>query len=159
MSATDKGAGRSVTGGGAGEDGGKRGHGGNGGGDAENPKAPETPETPKTEPTGVPSPAPWAHAPPSMPGWPCSERLTGAAGVSGAGRVVPASGCCSRSPAAVGLFRGGAKLCRTKVGAAAPGAGWVVAVMLMTTSRPEGDFLLAPGFPPTSTCSADCSRL
>jgi hypothetical protein len=49
--------------------------------------------------------------------------------------------------AAVGLFHGGAKLCRTKVGAAAPGAGWAVAVMLMTTSRPEGDFLFGAGIP------------
>ncbi|MBO8187476.1 hypothetical protein JW592_18715 [Streptomyces sp. DW4-2] len=47
--------------------------------------------------------------------------------------------------AAVGLFWGGSKLCRTKVGAAAPGAGWVLAVLLMTPSRAEGDFLFAAG--------------
>lgn len=47
--------------------------------------------------------------------------------------------------ASAGVFWGGAKLCRTKVGAVAPGAGWVVAVMLLTASRPEGDFMFAAG--------------
>ncbi|MFC4493544.1 DUF6113 family protein [Streptomyces ovatisporus] len=46
---------------------------------------------------------------------------------------------------AVGLFWGGAKLCRTRVGAAAPGAGWAVTVVLLTTARPEGDFLFGAG--------------
>lgn len=47
--------------------------------------------------------------------------------------------------AAVGLFWGGAKLVRTKTGAAAPAVGWVVAVMLLTSTRPEGDFVFAAG--------------
>ncbi|QPP06735.1 hypothetical protein G4Z16_10405 [Streptomyces bathyalis] len=46
---------------------------------------------------------------------------------------------------AVGLFWGGAKLCRTRVGAAAPGAGWVVTVFLLTSPRPEGDFAFGAG--------------
>lgn len=46
---------------------------------------------------------------------------------------------------AVGLFWGGAQLCRTRVGAAAPGAGWVVTVFLLTSPRPEGDFAFGAG--------------
>ncbi|MCF6526349.1 DUF6113 family protein [Streptomyces sp. JJ36] len=47
--------------------------------------------------------------------------------------------------AAGGLFGGGAKLTRTKVGAVAPGAGWAVAVVAATAARPEGDFLFGTG--------------
>lgn len=47
---------------------------------------------------------------------------------------------------AVGLFWGGATLCRTRIGAVAPGAGWVITVVLLTASRPEGDFLFGAGF-------------
>lgn len=46
---------------------------------------------------------------------------------------------------AVGLFWGGAKLCRTRAGAAAPGVGWVVTVFLLTSPRPEGDFAFGAG--------------
>ncbi|SCK32313.1 DUF6113 family protein [Streptomyces sp. WMMB 322] len=46
---------------------------------------------------------------------------------------------------AVGLFWGGAKLCRTRLGAAAPGAGWAVTVFLLTAPRPEGDFAFGAG--------------
>ncbi|MCH6162381.1 DUF6113 family protein [Streptomyces marispadix] len=46
---------------------------------------------------------------------------------------------------AVGLFWGGAKLCRTRVGAAAPGVGWVVTVFALTSPRPEGDFVFGAG--------------
>jgi uncharacterized protein DUF6113 len=46
---------------------------------------------------------------------------------------------------AVGLFWGGAKLCRTRVGAAAPGTGWVVTAFLLTSPRPEGDFVFGAG--------------
>ncbi|SCK13329.1 hypothetical protein H181DRAFT_00828 [Streptomyces sp. WMMB 714] len=46
---------------------------------------------------------------------------------------------------AVGLFWGGGKLCRTRVGAAVPAAGWTVTVVLLTTARPEGDFLFGAG--------------
>lgn len=46
---------------------------------------------------------------------------------------------------AVGLFWGGAKLCRTRIGAAAPGLGWTFTVLLLTTARQEGDFLFGAG--------------
>lgn len=45
----------------------------------------------------------------------------------------------------VGLFWGGAKLCRTRVGAVAPAVGWVVTVLLLTAPRPEGDFVFGAG--------------
>ncbi|MFF2022478.1 DUF6113 family protein [Streptomyces sp. NPDC058171] len=45
-----------------------------------------------------------------------------------------------------GLFLGGAFATRTRAGAVAPAAGWLVAVILLTSSRPEGDFLFATGF-------------
>ncbi|NLU67319.1 DUF6113 family protein [Streptomyces sp. HNM0574] len=47
--------------------------------------------------------------------------------------------------AAAGLFWGGGKLCRTKVGAVAPGTGWALAVWFLTTTRPEGDFVFGAG--------------
>ncbi|MDT0377977.1 DUF6113 family protein [Streptomyces sp. DSM 42041] len=47
---------------------------------------------------------------------------------------------------AAGAFGGGAKLTRTKVGAMVPAAGWLVAAMLLTSSRAEGDFLFGTGF-------------
>lgn len=46
---------------------------------------------------------------------------------------------------AVGLFWGGAKLCRTRLGAVAPGAGWVLTVLWLTAPRPEGDFVFGAG--------------
>lgn len=46
---------------------------------------------------------------------------------------------------AVGLFLGGARLTRTKIGAAAPAGGWMLVVVLLTTTRPEGDFLFGTG--------------
>lgn len=72
--------------------------------------------------------------------------LTGAAGTLVQGGWFPL-GLLLGLAAAVGLFWGGAKLCRTKAGAGVPGAAWAVAVLLMTTSRPEGDFLFAAGLP------------
>lgn len=70
--------------------------------------------------------------------------LTGAAGTLVQGGWFPL-GLLLALAAAVGLFWGGAKLTRTKGGAAASGGGWAVAVLLMTASRPEGDFLFAAG--------------
>ncbi|GAA3856761.1 DUF6113 family protein [Streptomyces lacrimifluminis] len=46
---------------------------------------------------------------------------------------------------AAGLFLGGARAVGTRAGAVAPAAGWMVAVILLTASRPEGDFLFAAG--------------
>lgn len=46
---------------------------------------------------------------------------------------------------AAGLFYGGACAIGGRAGAVASAAGWFVAVMLLTASRPEGDFLFGAG--------------
>ncbi|GAA1904559.1 DUF6113 family protein [Streptomyces sodiiphilus] len=46
---------------------------------------------------------------------------------------------------AAGLFWGGALVTRTRVGAAVPAAGWALTVLLLTASRPQGDFVFAAG--------------
>ncbi|MEU6093683.1 DUF6113 family protein [Streptomyces sp. NPDC047079] len=46
---------------------------------------------------------------------------------------------------AAGLFVGGGWATGTRAGALAPAAGWMIAVVLVTASRPEGDFLFGAG--------------
>jgi hypothetical protein len=46
---------------------------------------------------------------------------------------------------AAGLFWGGALATRTRAGAGAPAGGWALAVLLLTASRPQGDFIFASG--------------
>ncbi|MEV5984633.1 DUF6113 family protein [Streptomyces sp. NPDC052051] len=46
---------------------------------------------------------------------------------------------------AAGLFVGGARATAARAGALAPAAGWMIAVVLLTSSRPEGDFLFSAG--------------
>ncbi|MCK1821052.1 DUF6113 family protein [Streptomyces sp. XM83C] len=46
---------------------------------------------------------------------------------------------------AAGLFLGGARAARSRAGAVAPAAGWVVTVVFLTATRPEGDFLFGAG--------------
>ncbi|MFE3164678.1 DUF6113 family protein [Streptomyces sp. NPDC059224] len=46
---------------------------------------------------------------------------------------------------AAGLFVGGSRALDSRSGAVAPAFGWVVAVILLTVSRPEGDFLFGAG--------------
>ncbi|MFF9767256.1 DUF6113 family protein [Streptomyces sp. NPDC014636] len=46
---------------------------------------------------------------------------------------------------AAGLFLGGSYATGSRSGAVAPAAGWIVAVVLLTTTRPEGDFLFGAG--------------
>ncbi|MEU5080474.1 MULTISPECIES: DUF6113 family protein [Streptomyces] len=46
---------------------------------------------------------------------------------------------------AAGAFLGGSYATRSRGGAVAPAAGWLVAVVLLTTTRPEGDFLFGAG--------------
>ncbi|WP_329136060.1 DUF6113 family protein [Streptomyces sp. NBC_01476] len=46
------------------------------------------------------------------------------------------------------LFYGGVTLTRTRVGAVVPAAVWLVCVLVLSTSRPEGDFLFAAGVGP-----------
>ena len=48
----------------------------------------------------------------------------------------------------VALFYGGTKLTGTRVGTAVPAAVWLVCVLLLSTSRAEGDFLFAAGVGP-----------
>ena len=44
-----------------------------------------------------------------------------------------------------GLLLGGARAADSRAGAVAPAAGWMVAVIFLTASRPEGDFVFAAG--------------
>ncbi|MFC9283475.1 DUF6113 family protein [Streptomyces collinus] len=46
---------------------------------------------------------------------------------------------------AAGLFLGGAYALGGRSGAVAPVAGWMIAVVLLTAGRPEGDFLFGAG--------------
>jgi len=48
----------------------------------------------------------------------------------------------------VAVFYGGGKLTGTRLGTVVPGAVWLVCVILLSGSRPEGDFLLAAGIGP-----------
>jgi hypothetical protein len=43
------------------------------------------------------------------------------------------------------LFYGGAKITGTRVGAMVPAGVWLVTVMFLSSTRPEGDFLFANG--------------
>jgi hypothetical protein len=44
-----------------------------------------------------------------------------------------------------GLLLGGARAAGSRGGAVAPAGGWMLAVILLTASRPEGDFVFAAG--------------
>ena len=44
-----------------------------------------------------------------------------------------------------GLLLGGARAADSRAGAVAPAGGWMVAVIFLTASRPEGDFVFAAG--------------
>ncbi|MEE1759497.1 MULTISPECIES: DUF6113 family protein [unclassified Streptomyces] len=46
---------------------------------------------------------------------------------------------------AAGLFLGGARATSGRAGAVAPAAGWMISVVLLTSTRPEGDFLFGAG--------------
>ncbi|WP_229924761.1 DUF6113 family protein [Streptomyces sulfonofaciens] len=47
--------------------------------------------------------------------------------------------------AAGGLFRGGGLATGTRPGIVAPAGGWVIAVLLLTATRAEGDFVFGAG--------------
>lgn len=66
--------------------------------------------------------------------------VVGAAGALVQGGFFPA-GLLLALVGAAGAFYGGARAVGTKAGAVAPAAGWLVVVMLLTATRPEGDFL------------------
>ncbi|WP_440582084.1 DUF6113 family protein [Streptomyces flavofungini] len=70
--------------------------------------------------------------------------VVGVAGALVQGGFFPA-GLLLSLVGAAGAFYGGARAVGTKAGAVAPAAGWLVAVMLLTATRPEGDFLFGAG--------------
>jgi hypothetical protein len=70
--------------------------------------------------------------------------VVGAAGALVQGGWFP-GGLLLALAGAAGLFVGGARVMGTRAGAVAPAAGWVVSVILLTASRPEGDFLFGAG--------------
>ncbi|AIS00346.1 DUF6113 family protein [Streptomyces glaucescens] len=67
--------------------------------------------------------------------------------VGGAGALVQAAwfpgGLLLALAGAAGLFLGGARATGGRGGAIAPATGWMIAVVLLTASRPEGDFVFA----------------
>ncbi|SDK93305.1 DUF6113 family protein [Streptomyces indicus] len=46
---------------------------------------------------------------------------------------------------AAGVFYGGARALGARAGAYAPCAGWLLTVLFLTTTRPEGDFVFGTG--------------
>jgi hypothetical protein len=48
----------------------------------------------------------------------------------------------------VALFYGGLKLTGSRIGVAVPSGVWAVCVILLSSTRPEGDFLFAAGIGP-----------
>ncbi|MGY1497788.1 DUF6113 family protein [Streptomyces sp. QTS52] len=87
---------------------------------------------------------------------PSPGRAAGYLGLFVLGAVVGAAGALLQAAwfpgglllalgGAAGLFLGGARAVGTRAGAVAPAAGWMIAVILLTASRPEGDFLFAAG--------------
>ncbi|CAM5524120.1 Integral membrane protein OS=Streptomyces tendae OX=1932 GN=F3L20_05140 PE=4 SV=1 [Streptomyces tendae] len=76
--------------------------------------------------------------------------MLGAAGGVAGPLVQPAwfpGGLLLALAAEAGTVLGAARLTRgrCRAGAAAPAAGWVLTVVLLTVSRPEGDFVFAAG--------------
>jgi hypothetical protein len=69
--------------------------------------------------------------------------------VGGAGALVQSGwfpgGLLLALAGAAGAFLGGARATGGRGGALAPAAGWMITVVLLTTSRPEGDFVFAAG--------------
>ncbi|MFF1735122.1 DUF6113 family protein [Streptomyces sp. NPDC058247] len=70
--------------------------------------------------------------------------LVGVAGSLVQGGLFP-GGLLLALLAAAGAFLGGARATGTRGGAVAPAVGWAVAVILLTSTRPEGDFLFGAG--------------
>ncbi|WP_077800278.1 DUF6113 family protein [Streptomyces sp. JHA26] len=70
--------------------------------------------------------------------------LTGVAGALVQGAWFP-GGLLLALAAEAGLCLGAGRAVGRRGGAVAPAVGWAVAVVLLTTSRPEGDFAFAAG--------------
>ncbi|WAU85109.1 DUF6113 family protein [Streptomyces sp. Qhu-G9] len=90
------------------------------------------------------------------PALPSLSRAAAHLGLFVLGAVVAAAGALVQSgwfpgglvlalAGAAGLFLGGVRATGGRGGAVAPAAGWMIAVILLTASRPEGDFLFAAG--------------
>ncbi len=56
------------------------------------------------------------------------------------------AGCCSPWPARPGSSWADRGRPASRAGAVAPAAGWIIAVVLLTSTRPEGDFFFGAGF-------------
>ncbi|MEU3371034.1 DUF6113 family protein [Streptomyces sp. NPDC006711] len=69
--------------------------------------------------------------------------------VAAAGALVQAAwfpgGLVLALAGAVGLFWTGTRLMGGRGGVGAPAAGWLITVVLLTASRPEGDFVFGAG--------------
>ncbi|MEU7107735.1 DUF6113 family protein [Streptomyces sp. NPDC046215] len=83
-------------------------------------------------------------------------RLAAYAGLGALGALVGAAGALVQGgwfPGGLllallgiaGLCYGGITATRTRTGGVVPGAGWLLAVLLLTASRSEGDFLFGAG--------------
>lgn len=70
--------------------------------------------------------------------------VVGAAGALVQAAMIPA-GLLLALLGAAGTFLGGAHAMGTRAGAVAPAAGWIISVILLTATRPEGDFLFGAG--------------
>ncbi|MEV6791068.1 DUF6113 family protein [Streptomyces sp. NPDC051320] len=70
--------------------------------------------------------------------------LTGVAGALVQGDWFP-GGLVLALLGAAALFYGGRLTTGTGVGVAAPALGWLIAVILLTATRPEGDFVFGAG--------------
>jgi hypothetical protein len=89
-------------------------------------------------------------------GRPSAGRIAAYAGLFLLGAVIATAGTLVQAAwfpgglllalaGAAGLFLGGAYATGGRGGAVAPVVGWIVTVILLTTSRPEGDFLFGAG--------------
>lgn len=102
------------------------------------------------------TPAPHGSALAQPLSMPSAARFAAYTGLLVLGAVVGAAGSLVQSAwfpgglllallASAGLFLGGGRATGTRAGAVAPAAGWMVSVVLLTTSRPEGDIVFAAG--------------
>ncbi|MEU5596385.1 DUF6113 family protein [Streptomyces sp. NPDC020298] len=87
---------------------------------------------------------------------PSGGRIAGLVGLFVLGVVVAMAGALVQAgwfpgglllalAGAAGVFLGGAYAMGSRAGAVAPVVGWIVTVIFLTTSRPEGDFLFGAG--------------
>ncbi|MFJ5264117.1 DUF6113 family protein [Streptomyces sp. NPDC088387] len=87
---------------------------------------------------------------------PSAVRILAHLGLFALGAVVAVAGALMQSAwfpgglllallGAAGTFLGGARATGGRSGAVAGAAGWMISVVLLTASRPEGDFLFAAG--------------